>query len=194
MFGAIKYGLVNLANFKGRDERQTFWCYVLFLVILRFIAGLAISLPTTAHAMSVAMQAAQSQADPATMQAQMFAAMAESLPMAMWLGVVVGVVTAILLVASLVRRLHDSGLSGWWALLPAALQAFALAQAPAALHRAMDMLTHLDARTMPNPAAMMQAQGVTALIGWLPAIIVVIAGVRKSNDGPNRFGEAAVRF
>lgn len=194
MFGAIKYGLANLANVKGRDARPTFWYYVLFLVVLRFMAGLAISLPTTAHTMSVAMQAAQNHADQAAMQAQMFAAMAESLPLAMWLGVVVGAVTAILLVASLVRRLHDSGMSGWWALLPAALQVFALAQAPTALHRAMDMLTHLDARTMPNPSAMIQAQGATALLGWLPAIAVIVIGLIRSSDGPNRFGEAPVRF
>lgn len=194
MFGAIKYGLMNLANFNGRDARQTFWYYVLFLVVLRFIAGLAISVPTTGHAMTVAMQAAQSHADPATMRAQMFAAMAESLPKAMWLGMVISAVTAIMLIASLVRRLHDSGLSGWWALLPAALQLFVLARAPVALHQALDLLTHLDARAMPNPTAMIQAQGPMVLIGWIPAILVIIAGVRKSSEGPNRFGEAPVRF
>ncbi len=83
---------------------------MLFLVVLRFMAGLAISIPTTAHTMSVTMQAAQNQADRAAMQAQMFAVMAESLPMATWLGVVIGAVTATLLVAGLVRRLHDSGM------------------------------------------------------------------------------------
>ena len=34
MLGAIKYNLANLTNFSGRDARQTFWYYVLFLVII----------------------------------------------------------------------------------------------------------------------------------------------------------------
>ncbi len=58
----------------------------------------------------------------------------------------------------------------------------------------MDMLTHLDGQTMPNPTAMIQGQGATAPLGWLPAAIVIIIGLIKSSDGPNRFGEAPIRF
>jgi hypothetical protein len=34
MLGAIKYNLSHLLDFSGRDARQTFWYYVLFLVML----------------------------------------------------------------------------------------------------------------------------------------------------------------
>jgi len=196
MFGAIKHGLVNLANFDGRDARQTFWYYVLFVVILRFCAGLAVSIPMMGQAMRVGFSAAQNHADPAAMQGQMFAAIASAMPTMMWLSIAVGVVTGLLLVASLVRRLHDSGHSGWWVLLPIAIHAYVLAQSPAALHRAMAVMQQFSLRDgiASNPAAMMQAQGTMALLGWVPAILIIIAGVLGSTDGPNRFGDEPVRF
>ena len=42
--------------------------------------------------------------------------------------------------------------------------------------------------------AMMQAQGPIALLGWAPALFVVIFGVLKSTDGPNRYGDEPTRF
>lgn len=194
MFGAIKYGLSNLVNFSGRDARSTFWYYVLCLVIVRFLAGIAISLPMTVRATAVAMEAAQSQADPATINARMIAALAETMPMVIWLGVGLALATALLLVASLVRRLHDIGLSGWLVLVPLGLQAIIFAQVPAAFERVKDVLSHFDGKTAPNPAYMMQGQGMTVLLGWLPVIFVIVIGLIKSNDGPNRFGEAPIRF
>lgn len=45
MLGAVKYNLANLANFKGRDARQTFWYYVLFLVIVQFAVSMVFTIP-----------------------------------------------------------------------------------------------------------------------------------------------------
>ncbi|MDE8651918.1 DUF805 domain-containing protein [Novosphingobium album (ex Liu et al. 2023)] len=39
MPGAVRYGLTNLVNFSGRDARQTFWFFVLFLYIVTFMLG-----------------------------------------------------------------------------------------------------------------------------------------------------------
>jgi uncharacterized membrane protein YhaH (DUF805 family) len=194
MFGAIKYGLSNLINFAGRDARSTYWYYVLFLVILRFAGGIAISLPMTIRATTIAMESVQVQAGPATINARMIAAFAEAVPMVIWLGVVLALVTALLLVASLVRRLHDIGLSGWLVLVPLGLQGVIFAQVPAALERVKDVVAHFDGTTAPNPAYMMQGQGMTMLVGWLPALFIIVVGLIKSNNGPNRFGEASVRF
>jgi len=194
MFGAIKYALSNLINFSGRDGRSTFWYYVLGIVIVRFLAGLAISLPMTVRASAVAMEAAQGQADTASINAKMMAALAETMPMVIWLSVGVALATALLLVASLVRRLHDIGLSGWLILVPIGLQAIVFARVPAAFERVKDALSHFDGKTAPNPAYMMQGQGMTVLLGWLPAIFVIVVGLIRSNEGPNRFGETPVRF
>lgn len=194
MLGAIKYNLSNLVNFSGRDARSTFWYYVLCVVILRFIAGIAISLPMTVRATAVAMEAAQNRVNPATVNARMLATFAETMPMIIWLGVGLAIATALLIVASLARRLHDIGLSGWLVLVPLGLQAFVFAQVPSALERVKDALSHFDGKTAPNPDYMMQGQGTTVVLGWLPAIFVIVIGLIRSNEGPNRFGEQSVRY
>ncbi|MBO9671443.1 MAG: DUF805 domain-containing protein [Sphingobium sp.] len=194
MFGAIKYNLSNLVNFSGRDARSTFWYYVLFVVILRFAGGIAISLPMTVRATAAAMEAAQARADVATINAKMMTLVAETMPMVVWLGVALALVTALLLAASIVRRLHDIGMSGWLVLIPAGLQGVVLAQAPAAIARVKEALARFDGSTAPDPATMMQGQSTMVLLGWLPALFIIVVGLIKSNDGPNRFGEAPVRF
>lgn len=194
MFGAIKYGLSNLINFSGRDARSTFWYYVLFVVILRFAGGIAISLPMAVRATATAMEAAQAHADIATINAKMTALVAETMPTVVWLGAALALVTALLLAASIVRRLHDVGLSGWLVLVPAGLQGIVLAQAPAAIERVKDALARYDGSTTPDPTTMMQGQGTMVLLGWLPALFIIAVGLIKSNDGPNRFGEAPVKF
>ena len=40
MFEAIKYNLAHLADFTGREDRPTFWWYVLFLLVLDILLGL----------------------------------------------------------------------------------------------------------------------------------------------------------
>jgi uncharacterized membrane protein YhaH (DUF805 family) len=63
MLGAIKYNLANLFNVSGRDARQTFWYYVLAIVVLHIAASMAISIPMMATAMASAFEAANAAAD-----------------------------------------------------------------------------------------------------------------------------------
>ena len=46
MLGAIKYNLKHLLDFSGRDARQTFWYYILFLVVLQFLVGMIAIIPS----------------------------------------------------------------------------------------------------------------------------------------------------
>jgi uncharacterized membrane protein YhaH (DUF805 family) len=192
MFGAIKYALTNLKNFQGRDARQTFWYFVLFIVVLRFVAGLFISVPMTAKMMGAAMEGARNGADQSAVQAQMMQSMAGMMSTMMWFGLAVGIVTGLLLLASLVRRLHDSDLSGWWALLPVALYALQLSLMSGQVKKAAAIMAAIDPTQPPNPVAIMQQQGWMALLGWLPLILVIIVGLRRSTGGPNRFGDEPV--
>jgi uncharacterized membrane protein YhaH (DUF805 family) len=194
MLGAIKYSLANLLNGNGRDARQTFWYYVLFIVILRFLASMLVSIPMMVGTMRSAVSAAQQGSDPVAAQAQMMASMVQYMPRMMWLGLIVGVVSALLLAASFIRRLHDSDLSGWWAALPLALYGYALSRVPAQMDRAMEIFSTASSGTAPDPFAMMKRQGATALLTYLPIIIMIILGVRKSTDGANRFGDTPVSF
>lgn len=194
MFGAIKYGLGNVANVHGRDARQTFWYYVLFVVVLNFGVGVLMSIPLSVKAMSVAMEAARNQADAASIQQQTMAIMAETLPMMTWVGVATGAATMLLLLASTVRRLHDIGISGWVVLVPGILYVVSLARQPMEMQRVMDAMLASAPGTMANPQMMMQGGGLQALLTWVPALIIIVIGLRNSQDGPNRFGEAPVRF
>ncbi len=194
MLGAIRYNLANLLNANGRDARQTFWYYVLFIVIVRFIASTVMSVPLMVRTVGAAVHAAQQGSDPAAAQAQMMASMIDILPRMMWFGIAVGVVSAALLLASFVRRLHDSDLGGWWAALPLGLHAYALTLIPAQMDKAITIMAHIDARTQPDPMAMMRGQGGAALIAWAPILLVVGLAVRATTPGPNRFGEAPVSF
>lgn len=196
MLGAIKHALANLANGKGRDARQTFWFWVLFVVILRFLGGLAISIPLTAKIASAAIDAANSGAgkDPAFIQAMMTELVTQDLPRMVWLGMGIAIVSMLLLCTSLIRRLHDSDLSGWLVLIPGAISAFVIARMPAQIEVATTLMKGLKPGTQLDPGAIMQAQSSMALLAWVPVVFVIWFGLRKSSEGPNRFGDAPVRF
>lgn len=195
MLGAIKYAFANLANPSGRDGRQTFWYWVLFITVLRFGAGMVVSVPMMTRMMASIVEAAKSgNQDPAAVQAMTMQIVTAEMPRMMWAGIIIGAATMLLLAASLARRLHDSNLSGWLVLIPGALYAAALATMPAQIDQAMELMRNVQPGGPPDITAMMQGQGSLALLSWIPALLVIWFGVRKSSDGPNRFGEAPVRF
>ena len=70
MLEALKYNLAHLADFTGREDRSTFWWYVLVLVILDIVLGLIVSGPMVAGSISTAVQAAQSGMSEQAIQAQ----------------------------------------------------------------------------------------------------------------------------
>lgn len=196
MFGSIKYALANLANFNGRDSRQTFWFWVLAVVIVRFLSGMLVSAPLTMKMMSATMSAVEggSAEDPVAMQKLVMDIVISELPRMIWIGIAVGVVTMLLLVASLVRRLHDSDMPGWLVLIPGGIYAAVLARMPAQIDVAVEMLRSMKPGTPPDMATMMQGQGAMALLSWVPVVLVIVIGLRKSSEGPNRYGDAPVTF
>ncbi len=196
MFGAIGHNLRNLTNFSGRDARQTFWFYVLAIAILRFVAGLAVSIPMMIGMFSGAFSAAQNGVSPDAMRQHMMGSVGAYLPMMLWTGLAIGVLSAVLLAASFVRRLHDSDLSGWWALLPLGLYAVVLARMPGQIARAMEVMNSMAATPgfRPDPTAMMREQGGLAFLVYVPVLLIIFAGVRGSTSGPNRFGDEPGEF
>jgi uncharacterized membrane protein YhaH (DUF805 family) len=200
MWGAIKHGLGNLANFNGRDARQTFWFWVLAVVLLRFAVNMALTLPITMRMMSrfVAVGIQDGSGDPVAMQAKMHSMMVEmmatELPRMVWIGIAVGAISMLLLAASLVRRLHDSDLSGWLVLVPGLMGAAGLAMAPAQIETALKLIKEMKPGVPPNMSAMMQASLGQSLLTWVPIALVIWFGVRKSTVGPNRYGDAPVAF
>jgi uncharacterized membrane protein YhaH (DUF805 family) len=194
MLGSIKYNLLHIADFRGRDARQTFWYYVLFLVIIEMIASFAFAMPMVVKMFHNIFAAARAgvtgqQAMNDLMANQMSGMFQSLVPFTIGLNLVL----MVLFVAAFVRRVHDSGKPGWWVLLPVATQLTALWVSYANLGRMRALMVGAIA----NPQAGMHLQsqmGPLSMIGWVGYIAVLVFGIMKSTDGPNRYGDAPVEF
>jgi uncharacterized membrane protein YhaH (DUF805 family) len=193
MFGSIGYNLSHLLDFKGRDARQTFWYFVLFVVVLYFIASMLALIPMMGSVMGEAIQSAQSGATEQETQERVLHALGPQLATSIWISAITNLVATLLLMASFVRRLHDSGNSGWWAVLALVIKLGALALAVSQIGEVQEAVVAAS-----DPAQLQQMgmrdQNLLGLVGWLAPIIVIVFGVMKSTDGPNRYGEAPVVF
>jgi uncharacterized membrane protein YhaH (DUF805 family) len=195
MLDALKYALSNLLNFSGRDARQTFWFYVLMLYIAMMALAFLVAAPACVEMIAGMMKTIRlNPDDPTAMNGMMARSMGDLMSSIMWLSFGSKVAAMLLIAASLVRRLHDSNLSGWWALLPAVGQLVALAFLPDKTRTVMAMT---QAMYGPDPAAMAGFQNqfaLVSLVGWIPWIALIVIGVRKSTPGPNRYGASPVSF
>lgn len=185
MLHAIKHGLGHLFTLTGRDSRQEFWLYALFLLILRWIVGTVAAAPLMASTMSTAFDAARNSSDPQATATAVQANITAALPQLMVLTIVVGLVTMAMLVASLVRRLHDTGLSGWFVLLPGVPYLVTLAAAPHEVARTMAMM-----QQGPHQAGevLHATNWSLAAVGWLALALLVALAARPSTSGANRYG------
>jgi len=198
MLQAIKHGLGNLTNPNGRDARQPFWLYVLFLYLINMAISMVVTMPMMGKVMATAVRqgmAASRGSDPAAADAAAQAAIAGAVGDMMPTMIAVSVATALLLIlglaTALVRRLHDSGLSGYWALLPIGLQAFSVSTVPGQMAKVQEtMAASMSGDPAQSLAAIQNAFGPGPLAAWAAIIAVIAMGVRKSTAGANRFGEA----
>jgi uncharacterized membrane protein YhaH (DUF805 family) len=87
---AISHNLSNMTNFSGRAGRPEFWWWVLFL----WLVSVVVNLLTGGYN---------------------FASTDRGL--LGWIGIVISVLLWLATLAVTVRRLHDTGRSGWWVLL-----------------------------------------------------------------------------
>lgn len=197
MLAAIKHGLGNLANFQGRDARQAFWYYVLFLYLITMAVGMLISIPMTAEAMMTGVQQGMAHAgegDRAAADAAAQTAIAGSMrgymPLLLWSNFACALLLLIGLGAALVRRAHDSGLPGYVAAIPLVLQAINIALIPTQLGKLEEMMV----AQFTDPLAAFKfydgISGLGAVAGWIAMALVVVLGARKSSPGPNQYGEA----
>ena len=91
---AISSGFSNLTNFSGRASRSEFWWWMLFIWIINVILAAIINLVTPSSS--------------STSSLGFFGNVAV---------LIVSVVFFLATLAVAVRRLHDTGRSGWWVLL-----------------------------------------------------------------------------
>lgn len=198
MFEAIKHGLGNLLNFTGRDARQAFWYYVLFVWLVTTGISLIVNVPLMLEAGMSGFRegmAAGRSGDPAAVQAVTEASIARSMmdiaSSTMWVKSVSAVLTVLLIGAALVRRLHDSEMSGWWALVPGSMQIANLFIAPIMMRRMIETMSRMQtADPMAGMRSMQSSMSGASVLGLVAILIVVALGIRQSTPGPNRYGEA----
>lgn len=154
MLRAVAHSLAHVADFSGRDGRATFWWYMLAVQLVTGTLGLVAAFSAAPHGE------------------------AAILDMALKVGLLTGVATVMLVAASLVRRLHDSGLPGWIALVPGALYGVLLVQMPGVAEQMKQV----------GDAAVADRSLTDALLEWLPWILVIVIGVLPSTPGANRYG------
>lgn len=194
MLGSIKYNLSNLLNFKGRDARQTFWFYVLFLFIIQYGASMLISMPMMGGMMRGAFSAAQQGASEAELQARMMAQMAGYMRVSMTVSVIVSIIASLLLLAAFVRRLHDSNRPGWIAFATLAISFASKALVWAKMGEIIGAMKGISGA---DPAGVLGLQSKfvgASLMGWAALLIVLVFGVWPSTPGANRYGAAPARF
>jgi uncharacterized membrane protein YhaH (DUF805 family) len=120
--------LRSLARFSGREKRQPFWLWVFVVVAVATISWMAVFLPVVIGAFGRMEQFARRHPDqvtrtvgPGSYSIQVHGNHPELMPDGTLLIPaisVISLVAIVLLAAAVARRLHDSGRSGWWGVIP----------------------------------------------------------------------------
>lgn len=188
---AIKNGLGGLLRFTGRDRQAMFWLYALAVLVLTFVVIAAITVPPVADTFTQFERFAAEHPELVTVtetsqgQSIMIEGHHPELEPdfgPIMLGMGVGIIMAVLLLAAAVaRRLHDSGRSGLWGLMPVPFLVIGLAIFP-------KLMTSFSG-SEPNFGLFgLLFVNNLAYMGTLIALILLLS--MRGTPGPNRFGEA----
>jgi uncharacterized membrane protein YhaH (DUF805 family) len=140
------------------------------------------------------MDAARTGADQAAVQAAVMARMSDMVRTMVLVSIGIGLVNLVLVAAALVRRLHDSGKPGVWAVAIGALYAVSLIVAYQQIGAMQAAMSHAAAGGSPEDMlAFQRTTGLRGLLGWVPLILVIVFGVMKSDPAPNKYGDEPVR-
>ena len=125
---ALRHGFSGLLKFSGRDDSVTFWSYAATIVFLGMIAMTAGTIPSMMESMTKMHEFAMENPDQATVRqgpGSYSVTIEGNHPELMpdidgMIGFIAltSAIIVVLLAASVCRRLHDTGLKGYWGLLP----------------------------------------------------------------------------
>jgi uncharacterized membrane protein YhaH (DUF805 family) len=185
IFTSIRHNLANLFRLSGRDSRALFWPYAITVFLVAVVADVLLFIPALSDMMTRMIAYAQAHPEgfpksptgqpvlPPEMMPDMSRLAA---PMA-----VVSLLYVLLLVAAVVRRLHDRDKSGWWGALPLPFRLLGFVIGPAAAKAMMS--------SAPGQSALVLVSSLNGLcaLGAFIALVVLLVG--EGTQGPNRFGE-----
>lgn len=162
-------GLVSLLfSFKGRVNRTQYWLGTIGVNIAHWIAMVVLS---SAAAVTAA-QTKNAAAALATLGSQLA------------LVIPVSIATAWIAMALQVKRFHDRGQSGWWAMLPMAPMVFAMTNIGTALAEQWSPERLIGSMGLPLTAFLVICVGMFVNLGCLPGT----QGQNKYGDPPPGFG------
>ncbi|MBE1529261.1 uncharacterized membrane protein YhaH (DUF805 family) [Sphingopyxis sp. OAS728] len=194
-----RHGFGGLFQTHGRDSRTQFWTFgaLVFgpLIVIQFATQIVLTFPSLGD-----MAAASGSAG----NREIFEAQMRGMITSAYVNIGLYLLGALLLLTAAVRRLHDRGRAGWWALiLPLGLFATGLGQAErmaAAAKRMPAMLAEMERHPAPDPGAMFEwavkanvppgGSDWLAVAGGLLLLGLLIDLARAGTAGPNRFGAA----
>lgn len=187
----IRYSVANLLRFSGRDRPGQFWPWAgvvlggVFLAwMIAFFAQLAKMGPKIDQIAREHPEQVTVEQGPGHYSVRIEGHHPELMPdfvTLTYIMLAILSVAAVLLAAAVVRRLHDSDMRGWPALIPLALLIVGMAQMGSYFSAAMTQ-DELDLGAFGR--IFLTNLAYLASLGWLVYLLV-----RKGTAGPNRFGD-----
>jgi len=187
---ALRTNILGLVRFSGRESPKMFWPYVGTVVILLFVSMFAVMFPAFIQTFAKMQTYAIKHPEDATIDqgpghysitihGNHPELMPDLGPMIDAIAVM-AVITVILFAAAVARRLHDTGKSGFWGILPLPFLAFSMSIMPRMFHNFM---------SQGQPDFSMFLAVFLSNLAYLACLaIVVILLVQKGTSGSNRFG------
>lgn len=193
--------LTGIVDFEGRENRQPFWLWILIVYVVQFVVMAIAIVPLMAswvNQMAPAMQGDPHRFD--NDPQAMFQIMAPMMQNMIIMMLVIAVLFLVLTVAAVVRRLHDSDRSGWWALPYYAMQIVSPLVMAAIFPRYFTIMASMTAAKpgsppdMTNPAFQQAMQSMTLMslanvLSFAILVMMIVFLVLPGTVGPNRFGD-----
>lgn len=178
----------RLFDFRGREDRASFWPYAAVVFIITMVAGMIIFVPMMSRTMHAMQKFAAQHPDQATVTSgpgqysiSVQGDHPEFMPagsLALFLAVTFGL-AILLYAAAVVRRLHDRGKSGFWGLMPLPFIIYSSVQMPR-------MFASVGTATEPD-LTLFFSMFLSNLFYIITLIWLIVLLAAPSEPAPNRY-------
>ena len=190
MFGDFR----RLTQFNGREPRRQFWPYAAVVFLINVLVGQALAIPVMSGMMSrmfalMSDPTFTNRAEPSPFAAQgeMMRVMAGEVQGIVLATLVAYLVLVLFIAAAVSRRLHDTGISGWWGMLPVPFAVLKMALMPAFFSAFADAFSGTP--NPPGPGFSLYFSSNLLSLASVVALIVLLC--RSSATGETRFSAEA---
>lgn len=196
LVASIKRGFSNLTRFSGRDSRSQFWPYAIFTYFAQTAIGIVVALPImmapfeNLQRLALEQQMrAETMSDsgspaaeiPPPLPADIFPDMTSFF----WVCGILAVLLIAFMAAAVTRRLHDTGRSGFWGLVPLPFLATGFLLFPKLFAAAVDQAPEMPSDEITRWMLMLFANN---LIYILLVITLIVFLALPERDEDNRYG------